>query len=702
MSLIVLNSKGQDPAEFENHFGRGIKLPKNAEICLVGSNINYKQNTEDETQISESNDTFVIQYGNVEEAGMNETGPYTIKIPHGKYKNLDLGAAIQQALLAGMNPIGEATSNWYKNQPVSPLRNAVSAVYDLATNKIKLQVDRQTVQVGSFGGLANEQDTFSSDEDAKAGFIASTGVYTNYGPNKNTQLSLGQSLPIKRWGIDYTFAEWSPSVTVQDQQQTQAVLSKYPCWTHSTGAPPLLPQGGFWGGGGGSGGQINPYWMAGHHWAFYVPGTYDFSRDKLLAYMGGIVSQRKVGVTSWSNPVIQANNRQELIDNWANGGMKYDIWWEVYPDDVNEKWIVKYYYHPTNKPYSYDNAIQFGEGQMLQLSFNQISLIPKVGTAGTDPQAPSVADADNFLWEGRYSHTQTVTTPTPTSSDPATLNGQVGYCVVTDEGNFDLYKYLPLYQGTNIKYQDDQLPAPPIPIAISTLRHGNSRTVSQSIYNGQPEPQDGGSGATVLSGVGHPFRDVFFGFSPVREISTIVTKFIDNKFRLMCDRESNVGKTLGFREDILTKYVRNTTAAIESAFSSELWNEAEEVAIIQIPNLPIEGSLGGGSSVWGGANDAQILGVAPIRILKNLQINPSNGQSIYTETSNENWIKLSNLCMDSLNQLKIKLTDPTGRKLTNLSPNTTIWIKIRQGTHDTVLKGGDQPMLNQYGRFKYT
>ena len=701
MSLIVLNSKGQDPAEFENHFGRGIKLPKKAEICLVGSNINYKQNTEDETQINESNDTFVVQYGDVATPGMNESGAYTISIPHGKYKNLDLGAAIQKALNEGKSPIGIENNEWYKNQPISPLRDAITCVFDLATNKIKIGVDMQTVQVGTFGGMTNQQDKFISDEEAKRSFFASTGCYANYGEavgfDGDNQLSWGQSLPITRWGVDHTFALWEPSITVQDQKQTQAVLCKYPCWTHSTGAAPLRPVAGFWGG---SGGSINPYWLAGHHWSFYIPGTYANSRDKIAAYMGGIVSQRKVGVTSWATPVMEANNRQDLIDNWANGGMKYDIWWEITPDDVNDKWVVKYYYHPTNKSYSYDNAIQFGEGQILHLSFNQISLIPKCGQAGTDIDGALPApNGDKFIWEGRYASTQTVTTPTNTSSDPAILNGADGYCVVTDGGDFDIYKYLPLYQGTNIKYQDNQLPAPPIGIGISTLRHMNSKTVSRSLYDGAPEPVDGAAPPIVIAQNSIPFRDVYFGFSPVREIPSIVSPFIDNKFRLMCDRESNVGKTIGFREDSLTKFVKMTAVDIESTFSQELWSEAEEVAIIQIPNLPIEGSLGGGSTVWGGANDAQILGVAPIRILKNTAIVQTNGQSIYTETSNENWIKLSNLCMDSLNQLKIKLTDPTGRKLKNLSPNTTIWIKIRQGTQDTVLKGGDQSMDQHSSRY---
>ena len=42
-----------------------------------------------------------------------------------------------------------------------------------------------------------------------------------------------------------------------------------------------------------------------------------------------------------------------------------------------------------------------------------------------------------------------------------------------------------------------------------------------------------------------------------------------------------------------------------------------------------------------------------------------------------------------LNQLKIKLTDVTGRKLIDLAADSTIWIKFRQG-HDgnREIKGG--------------
>ena len=59
MSLIVLNSHGQDPAEFENHFGRGLKLPRNAEICLCGVNLNRYNKHDEAVVIQDNNDAFI-------------------------------------------------------------------------------------------------------------------------------------------------------------------------------------------------------------------------------------------------------------------------------------------------------------------------------------------------------------------------------------------------------------------------------------------------------------------------------------------------------------------------------------------------------------------------------------------------------------------------------------------------------------------
>ena len=65
LSLIVLSSHGQGPAEFENHFGRGLKLPRNAEICLCGANLN-RYNKQDEAFIIQDNNSInsIIEFLN--------------------------------------------------------------------------------------------------------------------------------------------------------------------------------------------------------------------------------------------------------------------------------------------------------------------------------------------------------------------------------------------------------------------------------------------------------------------------------------------------------------------------------------------------------------------------------------------------------------------------------------------------------------
>ncbi len=696
MSLIVLNSKGQDPAEFENHFGRGIKLPQNAELCLVGSNINFKQNGNDETTIHEGNDTFVVQYGNVDVAGENETGAFKFKIDHGTYKNFQLGGIIDNALLSGGLTAGSGKGNAYNaNIPVSPLVGGIQASYN--TTSLEMEFTAQRFTIGRTGGTPNEMQTnrYANDQDANESFFASMGTFEN-----NINMETGQQTnaiianPITRWGVDHTFAEWLPPN--EDEQRIQktslCILNKYPIWTHSLGAAPLLPDGGLWGGGGGSGNQVNDYWMNGHHWLFDPILAFPDNRDKLPIYMGGIVSNKRVGMTGWSSRYEASENNtvnQQDFNNWANGGVKYDIWWEIKPNDALQNWTVEYFYHPMNTTrWDYTNKIKFGEGQLLQNGSNQISLIPKNGKCGNDanaPVVPTVADQDKFIWEGRYSNSPTVTAPRTTSTSPATLNGNKGYVVVTDGGDFDIYKHLPLFQGANVKKPRPMLPGTDVTIKISSIRHQNTERSLMSIFNGSSEAIDGATGTVVIAGDELPFRDVHFAFSPLRELSRDISQFVDNKFRVMADRYSNIARTIGFREDSLHSIPKNSTVALESDFPAPEWNESNEVIIVQLPNLPIDGALGGGSTVWGGSNDACILGIAPIRL------DNDKSDSTYNEPSNENWIKLKNLSMDSLNQLKVKLTDTTGRKINNLAPNSTIWIKIRQGMEDRTLKGGDGP-----------
>ena len=693
MSLIVLDSKGQDPAEFENHFGGGLKLPSNSEICLVGSNINFKQNGSDNTTIQEGNDTFTIQYGNVDTQGTNESGAYTVKLKHGHYTNTELASILFYAFINGGFQSGQISSGYWSNQPISPLRTALNCAYDPATKKLVFSAELKTVNT-------NDVNAYSNDAEVQASFFASTGKFGSRQYGFQNQLTEGANLAprLTRWGTDTTFAEWFPpnEEEFNDGGRTDclAILSKYAIWTHSTGSAPLLPQAGHFGGSP----RIVPYYCLGQTWVFDIVTAYADNRNKLTCYMGGIVSNKRVNVTGWgSQQAISTSNlvNRQSFDNWSNGGVKYSIWWEIEPDDVSSVWLCKFYYHPTNIPWAYENRIQFGQESLEENKSSVIQLIPKFGTCGNDPQAPSLpgGDATKFIWEARVAKTPTITADTNGTTFPATNAGFPGYVAVTDGGNFDLYKELPLFCGTNMKTDGRPMDAGiDVTIKIQSLRHMNVGLSQRgTVYNGSALAIGvGGVGLAnpppyIIDGSQAPNRSIYFGWSPVREINPILTPYINPSFRNMTDRYSNIAKTLGFRENTLSSIPPQALTTLSSDFADTDWSESTGIAVIQIPNLPVEGALGGGSTVWGGSNSAQIIGIAPIQ----LNYTGENSNSSYNEPSNENWIKLKNLCMNSLNQLKVKITDTTGRKLSNLSPNSTIWIKIRQGQEDRSLKAGD-------------
>ena len=150
------------------------------------------------------------------------------------------------------------------------------------------------------------------------------------------------------------------------------------------------------------------------------------------------------------------------------------------------------------------------------------------------------------------------------------------------------------------------------------------------------------------------------------------------------NRHSNIASLIGFRQNVVHSLTSaNSATGLSSDFESTVWDEGDTICVVQLPNTPIEGELGGASGNFGGANIANILGVI------GLSLTSSDPGNVYREPSLENWVKMKNLSCDSLNQLKVKLTDTTGRKLTNLQPESTIWIKIRQGKEEMKIGGVD-------------
>ena len=133
MSLIVLNSHGQDPAEFENHFGRGLKLPRNAEICLCGVNLNRYNKHDEAVVIQDNNDAFIVlvSTGSANPQDYAPFGAYAVKLKPGSFTFGDVGSQLSNALAVGNYLYG--TKN-YMDIPVSPLR---MGLLSLVEKKIK-------------------------------------------------------------------------------------------------------------------------------------------------------------------------------------------------------------------------------------------------------------------------------------------------------------------------------------------------------------------------------------------------------------------------------------------------------------------------------------------------------------------------------------------------------------------------------------
>ena len=103
LSLIVLSSHGQGPAEFENHFGRGLKLPRNAEICLCGANLNRYNKQDEAVIIQDNNEAFIVLVSGGSENPQDYApfGAYAVKLKAVSFTFGDVGSQLSNALAVG-------------------------------------------------------------------------------------------------------------------------------------------------------------------------------------------------------------------------------------------------------------------------------------------------------------------------------------------------------------------------------------------------------------------------------------------------------------------------------------------------------------------------------------------------------------------------------------------------------------------------
>jgi hypothetical protein len=96
--------------------------------------------------------------------------------------------------------------------------------------------------------------------------------------------------------------------------------------------------------------------------------------------------------------------------------------------------------------------------------------------------------------------------------------------------------------------------------------------------------------------------------------------------------------------------------------------------------MGINGYLAGGVDTIGGANECALVAIIDsFRQSNNLPIPLPR----VWENSQSNWIQLKNAGPVTLNQFRVRLTDMTGRKIENLSGDSSIWFKIRRAPHSS-------------------
>jgi len=167
---------------------------------------------------------------------------------------------------------------------------------------------------------------------------------------------------------------------------------------------------------------------------------------------------------------------------------------------------------------------------------------------------------------------------------------------------------------------------------------------------------------------------VYYGTAYISDFYAI-NNSIPAEFKNICQTSCTISDALGFFSGQVKNVVNTLTApALMSDIPTASWNICDAPLVVQMPNLPISGYLGGGTSQQGGATALPIIGV-----IDGFQIDENPTLSI-SQPYTENWIKLLNKDSFTVNELQVRITDMYGVLPDYLDNPSHIWIKIRSSS----------------------
>lgn len=653
MSLIVLNSKGDDPEMFSNYVTEQIKFPRNAQVCLVGSHINRKLLVDADVIIPAGANTLALQLGTAANPGVANVRNDADYTPHqpilydfsNELKTFPLvltSAASAEALL-------NRVMNDYTQTPISPLVGGwISEIANIGAAVAPTLAFKNQMKVPSAASALGSTTTNS--------IVEQPGQNTLGGINTTTGLDGTASIQ----GVG-AFANW---VKVRSGIGHGNFIDKTPLWNTDNGQAQstFTPAAGGLGIEGG-----------GYNWQFDVGLATE--NEEIEGLRGGIFGDRGFATQDGQEQSTYTDT------NPLTGGTKFDIWWEITRFTLATGAMeIGFFQRPRSDDPQFNsiNLYKWGSiripptGESVRISMRPVKLTAVVGSPmayGIEAYGAVVTSATNLIpgaildatGGGAFPGICRITDPFAVQEAPSALDSQ----------QIDLYRHLPIRQGISIQSQSGV-----VAVHMNAIHHGDvsidMRTAEQTLHK--------------------PYTFAFnkslnFNFSG-----------LDSSF-YEAQQRTTIGTSLGF-----SAITKQTTAAlmrtdgVAADFPVGMVVPMNHTLVVSLPDLPVSGFFGNSSgslaagtlNINSGGNSAPIIGAIPFGELPIRQTSFSDptvpidgveqllsGRGKYWSASIENWIDLNNPTPFSLSSLTVKITDELGNKPLCLEPNTTIIIKIR-------------------------
>ena len=674
MSLIVLNSKGSDPEDFSNFMTEQIKFPKNAEVCLVSSNINRKMMVESELQIAAGSNTFGLQigHGNLAQDGTRALREYT---PHAPYaisvetegKNFPIGLVGTNAIQDVMN----AACEGYDKHPVSNVATGWANVAQAGGN-FTFFSNPQVIR-DNFVGVPGSNWVSVQGTNAVQGYNATGGI--------NSLTARGGT--IEPEGGDY--AEWKK---LKGRLDNNNFVNLTPVWNTHTGARKGVFNLEA------TNRNVN---RGSYNWRWRALGN---GAPDSPYVMGGLFD-----ATIWGEKGRFDTNKMPKINKLC-GGNAYTVWWEQDKyDPADGSATINFYARKPGGNGLETKNLQDQErvlwasvntGATPSTVFHSVGIRPVLDTTGAHPTYCLEAYYGKVVYS-----TNQYTGGAGVAPAACADNGTSGFITIQDPMcpdsktqfpglEFDLYRHLPLYMGCNTFGDFPR-------VLVNCIEHDDS-TDTESMVT-----------ATGLNDFS-PYHFLFEDINPVTQALPFANGGSwDSACRQML-RKATIGPVLGFNTFAVFKAavaMLPTAEGAASQISIGLVEPERLNLVVTLPDLPITGYYGNSSgdgasgtlNINSGGNSGAIIGVIPSGddAYKDPTLRNISDKGKFYACPMENWICLNNPTPFSVSSLRCRLTDALGNKPRILNPTTTIVIKIKKRGDDVDYRqGGMDGVYNTY------